>query len=146
MKIEKVSEEIVCEKFKQGFNCAQIVLGYVSDKVGIDNDKALKISTAFGGMFGGHICGCVTGAIMAFGLKYGYDEPNAIDQKNAVLAKKAEFERKFIAENKSVVCKEILGHDPSIPEELAIAMEKNLIFTVCPKAVCSACKILDDIQ
>jgi Putative redox-active protein (C_GCAxxG_C_C). len=82
---------------------------------------------------------------MAFGLKYGYSEPNETEQKNTLLAKKAEFEQKFAAENKSVVCKEILDYDLSKPEEMAVIMEKNLLFTVCPKIVCSTCKILDEM-
>lgn len=146
MKIEKVSEDIVCEQFNQGIDCSQIVLGYAADKVGISSDKALKVSAAFGGgMWVGHICGCVTGALMAFGLKYGHSEPNETEQKNTLLAKKAAFEQKFAEENKSVICKEILDYDLSKPEEMAQIMEKNLLFTVCPKVICSACKILDEM-
>ena len=146
MKIEKVSEEFACECFKQGIDCSQIVLGYAADKVGVCSDKALKVSAAFGGgMWGGRTCGGVTGALMALGLKYGYSEPNEMEQKNILLAKKAEFEQKFVAENKSVVCKEILDYDLSKPKEMEIIMEKNLLFTVCPKVVCSACKILDEM-
>ena len=146
MKIENVTEESACECFKQGIDCSQIVFGYVADKVDISSDKALKIAAAFGGgMWGGRTCGCVSAALMAFGLKYGYCEPNETEQKNILLAKKAEYEQKFIVENKSVVCKEILDYDLSKPEEMAIIMEKNLLFTICPKVVCSACKILDEM-
>ncbi len=146
MKIEKVSEEFASDCFKQGIDCSQIVMGYAADKTGIDSDKALKVSAAFGGgMWAGRTCGCVAGALMVLGLKYGYSEPGATEQKNTLLAKKAEFEQKFAAENKSVICKEILGYDLSVPEEMNQIMEKNLLFTVCPKVVCSACKILDEV-
>ena len=146
MKIEKVTEETACEFFKQGIDCSQVVLGYVAEKLDICSDKALKISAAFGGgMWAGRTCGCVVGALMALGLKYGYSEPNSTEQKNILLGKKNEFEQKFIAENKSVVCKEILGYDLSKPEEMSQIMEKNLLFTICPKAACSACKILDEM-
>jgi len=146
MKIEKVSEEIACEYFKQGIDCSQIVMGYAAEKLGICSDNALKISAAFGGgMWAGRTCGCVTGALMALGLKYGYCEPNSTEQKNILLGKKAEFEQKFIAENKSIVCREILSYDLSKPEEMSLIMEKNLLFTICPKAACSACKILDEM-
>lgn len=144
MKIEKVSEEITIDMFKQGIDCSQIVMGYAADKMGVDSEQALKISAAFGGgMWCGRTCGCVTGALMALGLKYGYSEPNSIEQKNMLLAKKADFEQKFTAENKSVVCKDILGYDLAKPEEMKHIMEENLFFTICPKVVCSACEILD---
>ncbi len=146
MKIEKVSEEIAADMFKQGIDCSQIVMGYAANKVGMNSDDALKISAAFGGgMWCGRTCGCVSGALMALGMKYGYSEPNSMEQKNTLLTKKAEFEQKFAAENKSVVCKEILGYDLSKPEEMNQIMEQNLLFTICPKAVCSACKILDEM-
>ena len=96
-------------------------------------------------MWQGRTCGCVVAALMALGYKYGYSEPGSTAQKNELLAKKAEFERRFTEAHKSVVCREILGHDLSKPEEMAQIMEKNLLFTVCPKAVCTTCALLDDL-
>lgn len=146
MKIEKISEDLATDLFKQGIDCSQIVMGYAADKAGIDSDEALRISSAFGGgMWAGRTCGCVTGALMALGLKYGYSEPGSTEEKNTVLAKKMEFEEKFAAQNGSVVCKEILGYDLSKPEEMKEIMEKNLLFTLCPKVVCSACKMMDEL-
>lgn len=146
MKIEKMSEEIAADLFKQGIDCSQIVMGYAAEKLGVCSDQALKVSAAFGGgMWAGRTCGCVTGGLMALGLKYGYSEPGATEQKQLLLAKKGEFEQKFAATNQSVVCREILGYDLSKPEEMAQIMEKNLLFTICPKAVCSACKVLDEL-
>jgi C_GCAxxG_C_C family probable redox protein len=147
MNIEKVSEKSTCNFFKQGIDCSQIVLGYATDKVGMDSDDALRISSAFGGgMWAGRTCGCVVGALMALGMKYGHSQPGETEQKDTMLAKKAEFEQKFIAENKSVVCRDILGYDLSIPEEMDQILEKDLLFTVCPKVVCSACNILDEMM
>lgn len=146
MRIEKISEGIASDLFKQGIDCSQLVMGYAAGKIGMDSEDALKVSAAFGGgMWAGRTCGCVSGALMALGLKYGYSEPNSTEQKNILLAKKAVFEQKFAEENKSLVCKEILGYDLSKPEERSQIMEKNLLFTICPKAVCSACKILDEL-
>ena len=146
MEIKKISEEFAAEGFKQGIDCSQLVMGYAANKLNICPDKALRISAAFGGgMWQGRTCGCVVGALMALGLKYGYSEPNSTEQKNLLLAKKAEFEKRFAEAHKSVVCREILGYDLSKPEEMAQIMEKNLLFTVCPKAVCTACAILDDM-
>lgn len=41
MKIEKISEEIACELFRNGIDCSQIVMGYAADKAGIGSDEAL---------------------------------------------------------------------------------------------------------
>jgi C_GCAxxG_C_C family probable redox protein len=148
MEINNVSEEYVSECFMQGIDCSQIVLGYAADKAGISSDVALKVSSAFGGgMWCGRTCGCVTGALMALGMKYGHSEPNMTEQKNLILAKRAEFEQKFAAEHNSVICKDILGgYDLSKPEDMAQVLEKGLFFSICTKVVDSACKTLDEMM
>ena len=147
MKIEKVSEEIVSDLFKQGIDCSQIVLGYAAEKAGLTDEVALKVSSAFGGgMWCGRTCGAVTGALMALGMKYGHYEADMAEQKNVILAKRAEFEEKFAAKHESVVCKDILGYDLSKPDEFNRVLEEGLFFTVCNKAVCSACNILDEMM
>ena len=133
MEIRKVSEEFAVECFKGGIDCSQIVMGYAANKLGINPDEAMRLAAAFGGgMWQGRTCGCVVAALMALGYKYGYSEPGSTAQKNELLAKKAEFERRFAEAHKSVVCRERI-------------MEKNLLFTVCPKAVCTTCALLDDL-
>ncbi|MBO4993043.1 MAG: C_GCAxxG_C_C family protein [Alistipes sp.] len=146
MKIENLTDQSIADLFANGIDCSQIVMGYAANKLDINSDDALKVSAAFGGgMWCGRTCGCVSGALMALGLKYGYSEPNSAEQKNALLAKKTEFEQRFAAENGSVVCKEILGYDLSQPDQMAKIMEQNLLFTICPKAVASACRLLDEM-
>lgn len=146
MKVENITEEKAKILFQQGIDCSQLVMGYASAKLDISTEEALKVSAAFGGgMWSGRTCGCVTGALMALGLKYGYCEPDSREQKNVLLAKKAAFESRFCEENGSVVCREILGYDLSKPKEMKVIMDKNLLFTICPKTVCSACRILDEL-
>ena len=73
MKIDKVSEDIESDLFKQGIDCSQITLGYFAEKAGISDEIAIKISSPFGGgMWQGCTCGVVTGGLMALGMKYGY--------------------------------------------------------------------------
>jgi C_GCAxxG_C_C family probable redox protein len=147
MKIEKVTEDFASDCFKQGIDCSQIVLGYAAEKVGLSDEDALKVSSAFGGgMWCGRTCGAVTGALMALGMKYGFSEPGMTEQKNTLLTKRAEFEQKFTAEQGSVVCKDILGGlDLSKPDDFNQVLEKGLFFTVCNKVVCTGCKILDEM-
>ena len=60
-----------------------------------------------------------------------------------MLQKKAEFEQKFCDKCNSCICREILGYDLSVPEEMKIIQEKKLLETKCPEVVCSACEILE---
>lgn len=147
--IETMTEEKALECFGGGLDCSQVVFGYGAEFLGEDKEKAMKIAAAFGGgMWNGETCGCVTGALMAIGLKYGHYKPGDEDAKNEMLAKRAEFEEEFKAfaeSGGSLICKEILGYDLSKEEELAKIMEEGLLTTKCPKLACHACEILEDL-
>lgn len=141
---KKVTKEMVLNMFADGYDCSQIVLSNVSDKLGITKETALKAAAAFGGgMWHGETCGCVVGALIALGLKYGTYLPKDAEGKNKLLEKKVEFEQKFCDECNSCICREILGYDLSVPEEMKIIQEKKLLETKCPEVVCSACEILE---
>ena len=144
--MEEVTEVFACKCFETGIDCSQITLGHCAEKIGLDEKSAMRMSSAFGGgMWNGETCGCVVGALMALGYKYGTDAPGQNEAKQSLLAKKAEFEDKFKKQNGSLICREILGYDISKPEGLDKIMEKGLLFTICPKAVVTACEILDEI-
>jgi len=143
---KKITKEEVLNMFADGFDCSQIVLSNVSDKLGISKEYALKIAASFGGgMWHGETCGCVVGALIALGLKYGTVIPKDTEGKNNLLQKKAEFEAKFCAKCNSCICREILGYDLSVPEQMQKIQEKNLLQTKCPEVVCRACEILEEM-
>ncbi|MDD4716174.1 MAG: C-GCAxxG-C-C family protein [Oscillospiraceae bacterium] len=143
---KRMMPEDALKGFGEGFDCSQVVLRYAAEKLGMDTDLALKVASAFGGgMWQGETCGCVTGALMALGLKYGHCKPDDADTKNLLLRKKKEFEDKFKEKNNSLICKEILGQDLSKPQGMQAIMEKGLLATVCPHLVCDACDILDKL-
>lgn len=142
----KMTEEKALRYFDGGLDCSQVVFEYGAEILGFDRKSALKIAAAFGGgMWRGDTCGCVTGALMAIGLKYGQCELGDEKTKSAMLAKKAEFEEKFAKEHGSCICREILKYDLSKPEEMQLIMEKQLLATLCPKVACTACHLLEDI-
>lgn len=141
-----LTPEQVLEQFSQGFDCSQVVLAQAAERLGISEEAARKAAAAFGGgMWRGDTCGCVTGALMAIGLRYGTAVPGDSEAKNLMLAKKAEFERRFADVNGSCICREILGHDLSVPEEMAKIQETNLLTTLCPQVVCRAVEILETL-
>ena len=85
------------EMSSKGCNCAQMVFSYFAEKNGLDINKALKISSAFGGGMGkGDICGVITGAYMALGLIYGNDlENNDVDKLKAQLKRGNDIRKKM---------------------------------------------------
>lgn len=142
MTVEKAAWKL----FEQDYNCAQSVLAHAAEDLGMDEEEAMKIASGFGGgMHLGEACGCVTGALMAIGLKYGFSEPNDSVGKKICDAKTMEFLRKFKEKNGALRCKELLGLDVSVPEEKAKIGELGLIHNKCPGFVCSACEILDEL-
>jgi len=71
------TEQEVLTMFGEGFDCSQIVLSNVCDKLGITKEEALKIAACFGGgMWHGETCGCVVGALIALGIKNATVKPN----------------------------------------------------------------------
>jgi len=144
-----MTKEQAAQGFKEGFDCSQQVLAYAANRygLGVDEEEAFKIAASFGGgMWNGDTCGCVSGALMAVGLKYGHCKPNDKQGKAHLIAKTGEFEKKFIERNGSLICKNILGLNPTVPEDMKTIVEQNLFFTICTGLVCSACEILDEVM
>ena len=141
------NEQEVLKMFGDGFDCSQIVLSNVCDKLEISKEEALKIAACFGGgMWHGETCGCVVGALIALGIKYATVKENDHKKKEELLGLKAKFEEEFCKKNKSCICKEILGYNLSIPEEMKKIQEEKLLETKCPKVVLSACEILEKMM
>lgn len=141
-----MTEEKAMDLYIGGIDCSQVVFGYGAELMGFDKETAFKIAAAFGGgMFSGERCGCVTGALMALGLKYGHCEKGDQETKNQLLAKKAEFEEAFKAEHGSLICREILGYDLTKPEEMEKIMDENLLMSLCPVLAVTACDIIEEL-
>lgn len=132
--------------FNSNFNCSQAVFGSFSEDFGLDKETAFKISTSFGGgMRKAEVCGAVTGAFMALGLKYGHSLNDDLETKNNAYNLTKEFIKKFEERNESIICKKLLGYDLSIDEELSIIKEKGLFNIICPKIICDAVEILEEL-
>lgn len=141
-----MTEKKAMEMYSGGLDCSQVVFGYAAERMGFDKDMAWKIAACFGGgMFCGERCGCVTGALMALGMKYGHHVPGDEATKAELMNIIKEFTDAFKEENGSLVCKELLKYDVSKPEELKAARESGIMFELCPKLAVSACDILDDM-
>ena len=75
--------ERAMELFEEGYNCAQSVFLAFEDLHGIEHHTAAALSSSFGGGMGRlrEVCGAVSGMFMTAGVLYGYDAPEAKEQK-----------------------------------------------------------------
>lgn len=138
--------EKALELFSNNFNCSQAVFAAFAPDFGIDEKLALMLGTSFGGgARNGEMCGAVSGALMVLGLKYGHFRPENNEQKARAYAIAAEYTKRFKEANKSIVCRDLLGYDLSVHEEMERIKEKNLFADICPKMVKSAVEVLEGI-
>ncbi len=141
-----MSIEEIRRSFMQGIDCSQVVAGAAAQRLHMEESLLRKMAACFGGgMMCGETCGAVTGALMVIGLVYGHRENGDLAQKKKMQEKAAEFRRSFLEKYPSCICKEILGHDISKPEEMEKVLEKGLMFDLCPCVVKDTIEILENI-
>lgn len=133
--------------FKQGFSCSQAVLAAVSEPLGLDRERALKIAQAFGGGMArmGLTCGAVTGAMLAIGLKHGRTQPEDEEAKERTYRLVHDLFQKFQTRHGSVVCRELIGVDLSTPEGHNLGAQRGVFDNLCPRFISDAVEILEEI-
>lgn len=125
--------------FENGYVCSQAVFAAFSEEFGLPKEQALKIGACFGsGMRKAEVCGACTGALMAFGLKYGDDKAKSNEMCETFLDRFCEI-------NGSYICSDLLSCDISTKEGVEYAVENNLFKELCPKMVESAAEIAKDM-
>ncbi len=114
----------------------------------MEYQTAVQVSAGFGGgMYLGSVCGAVTGAIMAIGLKHG-----GVGMQSGVRTAKLTriFADRFKAKHASINCTDLLGGvdlstlDFDKPESFRALLDKN-VFAPCPGFVRDAAQIVDDL-
>lgn len=142
--MEMTEEQAAYLLFEEDYDCAQAVLTHAAEDLELEEETAMKLASAFGGgMQKGDMCGCVTGALMALGLKYGFSDPVDKADKDRMTRKAEEFERRFAEACGALRCRELLGCDVSTSEGKIAAGE--VIPARCPRFVTEACRILDEM-
>lgn len=140
------ASEFQREMSSKGCNCAQIVFSYFAEKNGLDINKALKITSAFGGGMGkGDVCGAITGAYMALGLIYGNDLENS--DRSILKEKIKEFDLEFQKISMERRCEDILGVNVGDKEKVMEFAKKNPDFkAICPKLVINSINIIEKLE
>jgi len=139
--------EETLSRFKEDFSCAQSIFGTYATHYGLDLDKALKISTGFGGGMArsGRTCGAVTGAFMVIGLKSGMGVSKDMEAKEKTYQIILEFSSQFQENNGSLICKELLGCDINTPEGKDYFNKNQLSEKKCFQYVKNAAEILEEM-
>ena len=142
---DKSDKAVGC--FREGFNCSQAVFSPYSGEFGLEKETAHRAAAGMGGGMGGlgEVCGAVTGAMMAIGLKHGHTDPKDKETKAKAYARVRDYAGRFRARNGSILCRELLGCDISTPEGMDQAREKGLFADRCPRFVSDAAEILEDV-
>jgi len=138
--------EKALEYFDNNFNCSQSVLVTFAKDLGLSEDEALRVATAFGGGMGRQqlTCGAVTGAAMALGLKFGKGKNDGDEKKQQTYEKTVELFDAFTKLNGSTTCRQLLNDlDMRDEHELRLINEQNLFHTNCRKYVADAVKITE---
>ena len=139
---EQVTEMLL----QQGFDCGQVVLYSVADRLGLSKENALRLAAGFGGgMFAGETCGAVTGALIALGYRYGHCKAGDWDTKAMATEKAKEFRARFAEATGSTVCQQLLGYNIGDPEEYRKILELELMQQRCPGIVYEAIRLLDEL-
>ncbi len=139
--------EKAVELFEKGYNCSQAVFCAFSDKFGIDDETALKLSSGFGGGFGRlrEVCGAFSGCTLLIGLATETDLSDAAQAKKDVYEKVRKIKEEFEKRNGgSFICRELLGMEgPSeshVPEARTEHYKKT---RPCAEIVRQAAIIMD---
>jgi C_GCAxxG_C_C family probable redox protein len=133
--------------FRGGYNCAQSVLLAMQEHYGTKSEVIPKIASAFGGGVGrcGSLCGALTGAVMAIGIKHGTNERGA-EKRDKAYKLAQRFYEQFTRELGTPFCRELIGYDLTKQKELEKAERLKVFDEKCEGFVKKAVEILLNLE
>ena len=132
--------------FANGYNCAQAVIGVFAEENGLDKNTALKLANGFGGgLRHGEVCGAVSGAILAIGLRCGFCVEQDFSQKAYCNEKTIEFINRFREKHGSILCRDLLGIDIRCPIDHTTPEARAAHKAVCGELVASAVAVYESM-
>ncbi len=130
------------------WNCAQSVLGVFCADLGIDRETAMKLASGFGAGMARRqeVCGAVSGAIMAVGLRHGQAREDDKASKETAYRLTLELMTRFEGEFGSCLCRELLpGIDLATEAGHQRYKDEGWSEKVCRPCVRGAVRILEEI-
>ena len=98
---------------EDGFHCSQCVFPYAAFRLG-----------------------------MELSIVFGFDRPNAEEADKLLIEKVHEFQKRFLEENGSLLCRQLLGgYDKADPDAVA----PDDAYDNCARYCATACRILDSL-
>ncbi|HLN21868.1 MAG TPA: C-GCAxxG-C-C family protein [Bacteroidales bacterium] len=140
-------QQAICY-FRDHFNCAQAVFTVFGKENGLTEDQCLKVACGFGAGIGRqqNICGALSGAVMAIGLKYGKAAGDGEEKKSDTYSRTRELFKEFTGLNGSSCCRELLnGFDINNPADYEEIIRLKLFQINCEKYVNDAVLITEKL-
>lgn len=118
--------------FDSGYNCCETVLLSFSEMLDVDCEVIPNIATPFGGGICDrkHMCGALSGAVMAIGLKHGRNDPKG--DRDSSSARTKRLVGKFVQKYGSANCRDILDYDPEDPGKIDREKQKTRAIICAP--------------
>lgn len=131
--------------FSEGYDCSQIVLSAVADRIGVPKEQAMASASGLGiGLCRGSMCGAALGGIVALGYRYGNVSPGDMAAKGLVFSKREEFLTRFEKMNGNILCRDMIGVTVVGLDDMILRSADN-IYSGCPGYCINAIAILEDM-
>lgn len=137
--------EIAMDYFDNGCNCAQAVVMPYADELNVSKDAIERMAVAFGGGMSksGKTCGCLTGALMVIGLKYGKDSAKIVAKRIDSYNGGKQMMQLFSEAFGATECRELIKLDLNNAEDMEQA-KKSVFGSRCRALVCKTVEILEE--
>ena len=131
--------------FAEGFDCSQIVLSAVAERLGITREMAMSSASGLGiGLCRGSVCGAALGGIVALGIRYGNSKSGDMSAKSEVFAKREEFLKRFEEMNGKLLCKDLIGVQVSGLDDMIMRSAEGT-YVNCPRYCVNAISVLESM-
>lgn len=113
-------QEKAMDYFENGCNCSQAVVMPYATELNVQEKVIQKIAVAFGGGMSkaGKTCGCLSGALMVIGLKYGEDSAEIIANRIKSYNEGQKFINQFQEIFGATDCHELIKLDLNKKEDM----------------------------
>ena len=139
---------IAYQYHKEGYNCAQSVVGAFLDKLDMTKEQAMAAAGGFGGGVGGshaEMCGAVSGGVMVLSWLNPHVEGPDKEGKKHVYAVAKEFRQRYAdAFDGLTRCGELLKARPAVNEKTRAAARLE-ITAHCDVMIVTAVEIVEEM-
>lgn len=118
--------EKAMEYFGDGCNCSQAVVMPYATELNVGEGAVEKMAVAFGGGMSkaGKTCGCLSGALMVIGLKYGENSTKIVANRVKSYNEGQKFMKQFQEIFGATDCRELIQLDLNKKEDMEQAQAK----------------------